>query len=62
MVNRIGRGRSQRAGRPINRKATQTKECTCPKCGYKEQATRGVPCTQKKCPKCDTPMKGSYCL
>lgn len=37
-------------------------ECTCPKCGYKEPHTRGVPCTQKMCPKCGTPMKGIFCL
>jgi len=30
--------------------------CVCPKCGYKEQHQVGVPCYQKKCPKCRSPM------
>lgn len=37
-------------------------ECTCPKCGHKASHTRGIPCTQKKCPKCQTSMKGVNCL
>ena len=27
-------------------------ECVCPGCGYSESHTRGMPCTQKNCPKC----------
>ena len=38
-----------------------TKECTCPNCGNKESNPRGVPCTQMKCSKCQTPLKGVYC-
>ncbi|MBN1617725.1 hypothetical protein JW887_00075 [Candidatus Dojkabacteria bacterium] len=38
-----------------------TKFCTCPKCGYKEAHTRGIPCTEKKCPKCGTMMNGIFC-
>jgi len=38
-----------------------TQECTCHKCGYKEPHKRGIPCVEKKCPKCNTPMKGEYC-
>lgn len=38
-----------------------SKECVCPKCGYKESHMRGTPCSQKDCPKCSTPMRGYYC-
>lgn len=38
-----------------------SKDCTCPKCGCKESHTRGIPCSEKKCPKCETPMKGIFC-
>jgi hypothetical protein len=31
-------------------------DCVCPNCGYKERHLRGVPCFQKKCPKCETPL------
>ena len=30
--------------------------CICPKCGYKVQHQVGIPCYQKKCPKCRSPM------
>jgi len=30
--------------------------CVCPKCGHKEAHQTGVPCYQKKCPKCESPM------
>lgn len=30
--------------------------CKCPKCGYKESQVRGIPCMNKKCPKCHTKM------
>ncbi len=30
--------------------------CICPKCGYKEAHQTGIPCYQKKCPKCGSPM------
>jgi hypothetical protein len=48
-------------GRGLGR-ASEEKVCTCPKCNYTEAYTRGVPCTQKKCPKCGTTMKGEFCL
>jgi predicted Fe-Mo cluster-binding NifX family protein len=31
-------------------------ECICPACGHREAHVRGVPCTQKLCPKCGTAM------
>lgn len=52
----IGRGRQVGGLRQGGKK-----ECTCPSCGYKEPHTRGIPCTQKKCPKCGTLMKGIFC-
>jgi hypothetical protein len=30
--------------------------CLCPKCGHREPHERGVPCAQKRCPKCGTAM------
>jgi hypothetical protein len=36
--------------------------CTCPKCGHEEAHQRSIPCANKKCPKCQTPMKGVNCL
>jgi len=30
--------------------------CVCPQCGYQEPHTRGVPCFEKKCPKCNTAL------
>jgi hypothetical protein len=56
----LGR-RPSRAGRPINRRANDTKECVCPNCGHKEAQTRGIPCTERKCPECGTPLRGAYC-
>jgi len=38
-----------------------TQECTCPKCGYTQPHTRGIPCTEVMCPKCGVPMKGTFC-
>lgn len=30
--------------------------CVCPKCGEKEPHQVGIPCYEKKCPKCGTEM------
>lgn len=51
-----GRGKSV-----AGRRQGGSKECTCLKCGYKEPHTRGIPCSEKKCPKCGTPMRGVFC-
>jgi hypothetical protein len=48
-----GRGRRQGLG--------GSAECECPKCGHKVPHTRGIPCSQTKCPKCQTPMRGAFC-
>lgn len=44
----FGRGRMGRFG------AGPTGICRCPKCGYEEPKVRGIPCVNKKCPKCGT--------
>lgn len=31
-------------------------DCVCPSCGQREPHVAGVPCYQKKCPKCGTQM------
>ena len=48
-----GQGRG-RMGGPIAGGAVGT--CLCPKCGHREPHERGVPCVQRKCPKCGTAM------
>ncbi len=59
---RTGRGFGRGGGMGQGRRgAGGTTECECPKCGYKEPHVRGVPCTEKKCPKCETPMRGAFC-
>jgi NAD-dependent SIR2 family protein deacetylase len=30
--------------------------CVCPKCGYKIEHRRGVPCLEEKCPECGAKM------
>jgi uncharacterized protein len=44
-------GRGMGAGPP--------RVCKCPQCGYEASKTRGVPCRNTKCPKCETPLCGS---
>jgi predicted Fe-Mo cluster-binding NifX family protein len=48
---RQGRGRmgGPLAGGPVG-------TCLCPNCGHREPHERGVPCAQKRCPKCSTAM------
>jgi len=31
--------------------------CVCPKCGYRVEHQRGVPCSSLKCPNCNIPLK-----
>jgi hypothetical protein len=31
-------------------------ECICSNCGYREPHQLGVPCYNRKCPKCESPM------
>lgn len=48
-----GRGRG-RMGGPLA--AGVPGMCTCPACGYSEPHERGVPCVEKRCPKCSTAL------
>ena len=52
----FGKGRGMGRGRMGGLGAGPEGICKCPKCGYEEPKTRGVPCMSKKCPKCQTPM------
>jgi len=53
----MGRGRGFGGGGRMGRfVAGPSGNCVCPKCGYKEAHQTGVPCYQKKCPKCQSPM------
>jgi hypothetical protein len=61
-----GRGRGKDMGNHngnsiVGNRQGGNKECTCPKCSHKEPHTRGIPCSEKKCPKCGLPMKGIFC-
>ncbi|MDD4382319.1 MAG: DUF5320 family protein [Candidatus Dojkabacteria bacterium] len=65
MPNRDGTGpmgKGPLTGWKAGRRQGGTGECVCPKCGYKEPHTRAIPCTNKLCPKCNTPLKGKFCL
>ena len=48
-----GQGRG-RMGGPLAGGAVGT--CLCPKCGHREPHERGMPCVQRKCPKCGNAM------
>ena len=54
----LGRGRGAggrgRMGRGFA--AGPNGNCVCTKCGHTEAHQTGVPCYQKKCPKCQSPM------
>ncbi|MBU0894434.1 MAG: DUF134 domain-containing protein [Nanoarchaeota archaeon] len=59
MVKQVGRGfgRGLGGGGRMRRFAAGPGGiCKCLKCGYEEPQVRGQPCTNKKCPKCQTQM------
>ncbi len=52
-----GQGKGQGAGRGQGGKALGPGgECVCPDCGATASHERGVPCMQKACPRCGSPM------
>ena len=53
----LGMGRGFGGGGRMGRFAAgPSGNCVCPRCGYKEAHQTGIPCYQKKCPKCQSPM------
>jgi len=53
----MGRGRGFCGGGRMGRLAAgPSGNCICSKCGYKEAHQTGIPCYQKKCPKCQSLM------
>jgi rubrerythrin len=61
-TRRGGTGAGRGAGRPAGgRGLGGSAQCSCPKCGYSEPHTRGIPCSDKQCPKCGTRMVGARC-
>jgi len=53
-----GRGRGQGRGRGLKGGFSLGPggDCRCTNCGYIEPHQLGVPCHDKKCPKCGSPM------
>jgi len=53
-----GRGQSQGRGRGLGGGYSMGPggECFCPNCGHREPHQLGVPCYDKKCPKCRLSM------
>ncbi len=57
------RGRGNQRGGRNNRSGSRGSDfCICPSCGFKEEHKRGTPCTELKCPKCGTQLKGENCI
>jgi len=50
---RAGKGRG-RMGGPLA--AGDVGTCLCPECGHRAPHERGVPCVERKCPKCGSDM------
>jgi len=53
-----GYGRRRGGGRGLGGGFAQGPggECICPNCGHRETHQLGIPCYNKKCPKCGSPM------
>lgn len=53
MLGRIGRGLGRMGGAAAGGPGGQ---CVCPQCGQTASHERGVPCAERKCPRCGTAM------
>jgi hypothetical protein len=55
-----GRGQGRGGQRPVRMGGSfaggPTGYCVCPRCGQRVQHERGLPCLERKCPKCGIAM------
>lgn len=55
-----GFGRGGRRGLAGGFRVGPGGDCICPSCNYRENHQRGIPCFNKKCPKCGMPMTRTF--
>ena len=58
----LGRGVRNFFRRGFRNRMLGSNVCTCSKCGLEVPHKRGVPCSEVKCPKCNTLLSGVNCL
>lgn len=54
-------GRRNPGGREQGQGLGGSFNCVCPNCGESVAHAKGNPCSQTKCPKCGTMMRGDFC-
>ncbi len=58
-VNYLAKGRGDGIGNDGTRQGDGGADiCKCPKCGYEIKKEKGIPCSDKTCPKCGSKMEG----
>jgi len=50
-----------RRGQTSTNRPLGSENCVCPQCNQEVPHRRGTPCSETKCPKCGTPMRGIFC-